>query len=188
MTLRGATALLCMLLAPAAMAQFEQYKDPAAAVANFDKAPWEEQKARLPKPPRPEDLIRFEAGPRRVHTFDYFVDAASLTVDPDGVVRYTVVARSASASNISYEGIRCETAERKIYAYARPDGTWYQPRDPSWARFGNAAAEGFRYTLYQDYFCPARLGIKSAAEGIAALRRGGHPHAVDLTDQQPLRR
>jgi CNP1-like family len=170
----------------ASIATAQRTYDPAAAVANFDKAPWEEQKTQLPGPPSTGDLIAFDAGPTR--RLDFFVDAASVSVGVDGVVRFTVVAKSDSASNVSYEGIRCQTAERKVYAHARPDGTWYQPKDAAWAKIGNQILEGHRFVLYQDYFCPARVSIKTAAEGVDALKRGGHPRAQDLNTGAAIRR
>lgn len=164
----------------------QQFHDPAAAVANFDKAPWAEEKLQLPKWPKPADLIRFDARPSR--SFDFFVDGASVSVGADGVVRFTLVAKSTSATNVSYEGIRCRTAERKVYALGRPDGTWYEPKDPSWVKIGNQVLEGHRFTLYQDYFCPARTSVKTVAEGLDALKRGGHPRALDLNTGEPIPR
>jgi len=180
----GVAAALAAAWAAGAVAQ--QPYDPAAAVANFDKAPWREDKVELPGYPKLEKLIRFNAG--RTNPFQFFVDGASLSVGPDGVVRFTVVARSETATNVSYEGIRCRTAERKIYAYGRPDASWYEPRNAEWVKIGNEVVEGYRYTLYQDYFCPAREIIKTAAEGVEALKRGGHPRADDFSNVAPMPR
>jgi hypothetical protein len=32
--------------------------------------------------------------------------------------------------------------------------------------------------LWREYFCPHAIAIDDTAEGIDALRRGGHPHAA----------
>jgi hypothetical protein len=47
---------------------------------------------------------------------------------------------------------------------------------------------GYRNTLYQDYFCPGRNAIRSAAEGLYALKQGGHPQALDATAPVPVPR
>jgi len=189
---RTAALFAFAVLLPSAMAQISdpatggRIRDPAADVANFEKAPLNEQNIQLPKWPDPEHLIRFDAGPTQ--RLDYFVDGASLSVDAAGVVRFPVVAKSANATNISYEGIRCDTAERKIYAYGRPDGTWSETKDPSWVKIGNQILEGYRFPLYQDYFCPARMGIRTAAEGLYALKHGGHPRALKFDTGIPIPR
>jgi CNP1-like family protein len=110
--------------------------------------------------------------------FRYFVDPASLVVARDGVVRYTVVARSGSgADNVSYEGLNCKASEYALYAVGQADrswrrsfGVWKPIERPRWQK-----------TLAEQYFCPNGVPIASAAEGIDALRRGGHPwaHAQD---------
>lgn len=107
--------------------------------------------------------------------FRYFVDAASLSIGADRIVRYSLVARSPSGvETITFEGLRC-SGEYRVYAVGRPgDGGWSGrpgqwravPRDP---RSGQSA-------LLRSYFCPARnTAIQSAAEGAGALRAGGHP-------------
>jgi hypothetical protein len=116
----------------------------------------------LPRYPPRGELLEFSAGPSR--EFRFFIEDASLSV-AGGIVRYTLVARSAEGvQNVSYEGMRCETGEVRIYAVGR-DGGWSGTpgawRSPlAWHR-----------PLYRDYFCPFRQAIHSPAEGIAALRR-----------------
>ncbi len=174
--------------ATAATAQQPPVKDTGAAAATFDTAPWKEQEVvKLPAYPTPERLIRFDAGP--ASRFDYFVDPDSLAVGPDGVVRFTVVAKSEGATTISYEGIRCAYRERKAYAFGQPDGTWHQPRDPQWVRIGPAVSDLHRFVLWNFYFCPERQTIRSANEGRDALKLGGHPRAADSTLREfPLAR
>ena len=107
--------------------------------------------------------------------FRYFVDAQSVSVGPDRIVRYTMVARSASGvENITFEGLRC-SGEYRVYAVGQPgDGGWSgRPGDwrpvPRDARIGQNA-------LMRNYFCPARAtAIRDAMEGVAALQAGRHP-------------
>ncbi len=56
----------------------------------FDhERPWVELQAQLPPYPETENLLQFDAGP--VSTNLHYVDALSITVGEDGVVRYTLV-------------------------------------------------------------------------------------------------
>ena len=115
--------------------------------------------------------------------FRYFVDAASLSVGADRIVRYTLVARSPSGvENLTFEGLRC-SGEFRVYAVGQPrDDSWSGrpgqwrpvPRDP---RVGQNA-------LLRRYFCPARAtAIRDAAEGAEALRAGGHPARQGASEQ-----
>lgn len=134
-----------------------------------------EARVRLPPYPKEQDLLRFEVQPRTA--FEYFVDGSSISVLDDGVVRFAVVVRTASAVNVSYEGYRCATRERRTYARASRDGTWIAVKDPSWVSVGPRSVAGFRHELYWHYFCPGKRPIGSAREGVDALRLGGHPDA-----------
>ncbi|MCZ7565180.1 MAG: CNP1-like family protein [Burkholderiales bacterium] len=161
-----------------ALAQ-NQPRDSAADSIDFSEKPFREDRVALPSPPVAENLIPFDAGPAR-RAFTYAVDTASVTVGADGVVRYTLVARSdAGATNVTYEGIRCNTRERRVYAFARADGKWIDKHATGWAKIGAPAREGHVYVLYADFFCPARSIIRDTAEGIAALKRGRHPRASE---------
>jgi hypothetical protein len=170
-----------------AQAPGQQLRDSAADTIDFDEKQVEELPLQLPATPKSADLLEFDSGRRT--SLRFFVDPAALTVGTDGVIRFTVVIRGeGAASNVSYEGIRCKTRERKIYAYGRADGTWYQPRNPAWTKIGGPEADGHRFALYQNYFCPSRQSISSAREGIEAFRRGGHPRAADLLTNNPMPR
>lgn len=139
---------------------------------------WQEDRVALPPYPKNENLVEFQvdAGP----DFHFLVDAASLSVGSDGVVRYVLVARSPEGvQNDSFEGLRCRDGEYKIYATGRKDRTWAKTREPRWRPVEQSAGSWHR-TLAYDYFCPQRSPIRSAAEGVDALRRGGNPRATEL--------
>jgi hypothetical protein len=136
--------------------------------------PAEEEVAALPAPPAyplPEQLIRVNLGPS---SFEYFIDAGSLAVEPGGI-RYTLVARSAQgATNTSFEGMRCRTGERRLYALGRSDGTWAPPRKSEWVPVNSGVAARPHVTLADHYFCPGREAVTSVDEALRALRFGGH--------------
>jgi hypothetical protein len=153
----------------------------AAACAGQSESPpvddlvaktWEVQRALLPPYLKEGDLIPVYVGTAR--PFAFFVDRASVSVGQDGIVRYTIVARSRSgAMNVSYEGIRCRTYESRIYAFGRSDGTWVQARNQQWSSYRGDQTD-HHLILADDFFCSVR-GAKTAEEGVQALVRGNGP-------------
>ena len=92
----------------------------------------------------------------------------------DGVVRYTLVARSAAGvENVSFEGIRCKSGAYRVYAFAN-GGAWSRTNS-EWKPIEPRSIQRWHNELRGRFFCPLRLAIMSAAEGLDALRRGGHP-------------
>ena len=139
---------------------------------------WQEIRVTLPPYPKSANLVEFDAGTGS--EFHFLVDAASLSVGSDGVVRYVLVARSAQgAANVSFEGLRCKDGEYKIYATGGGNRTWVKAPMSRWRPVEQRAGSWHR-TLANDYFCPMREPIRTVAEGVDALRRGGNPRAVDL--------
>ena len=139
---------------------------------------WKEGEYKLPAQPKSQDLIEFYVS--ATTDFRFFVDQQSLSVGKDGVVRYTLLARSPSGTeNISYEGIRCAAGSLRVYAYGRAGGSWTE-RDSDWRPIEAKTMQRSHYALWKEYFCPHRVPIFDVAEGIDALRRGGHPNAGGL--------
>jgi hypothetical protein len=140
-----------------------------------ERREWKEVEAKPPAFPQRGNLIEFDVS--AASDFRFFVDSRSLSIGPDGVVRYVLVARSPSgAENVSFEGIRCATGEVKIYATGRPDGSW-EGRASEWRTIEPRTVQRWHNALQREYFCPTREPIRSAQEGVDALRRGGNPEA-----------
>lgn len=77
----------------------------------------------LPAFPEQENLVPFKVG--SVSDKQFFVDGASISIGSDDVIRYSlVVVSSTGAKSISFEGMRCATGERRVYAFGRSDKTW----------------------------------------------------------------
>ncbi len=164
----AAAALAAFFCAPPAFAQLQFEED-------FDDAgkTWEEIAVQLPATPSNENLIPFYVSPTATQQFS--IDEKSLSVGKDGVVRFTMVATSPSgARNVSYEGIRCETFERKSYAFARDDGTWARSRRDKWEPVVRNAANRQHGTLATDFFCESK-SISGDRETILKRLRGGQP-------------
>ena len=131
-----------------------------------------EEVPELPPFPRRENLIEFFVS--SASEFKFFIDRSSLAVK-DGIVRYALVARSPSgADNISYEGMNCAAGAYRIYALGHSDGTWVSRPGP-WREIPPRSVQRWHNALNREFFCPNRVAISDAAEGLMALKQGGHP-------------
>ncbi|MEW5944441.1 MAG: CNP1-like family protein [Pseudomonadota bacterium] len=148
---------------------------------DFDnEKPWVELQAQLPASPREENLLPFFVS--AVSDNRFFVDAPSISVGSDGVVRYTLVVKSdGGAVNVSFEGIRCGARERKLYAFGRADGSWSRARAAKWEAIRYQERNRQHHMLSDDFFCPGGMIVGSPQEAVEALRRGMHPRAAGAT-------
>lgn len=141
-----------------------------------ESRPWQEVAVQLPASPRQESLLPFYVSASTNNQF--FVDASTLTVAEDGVVRFVLVVVGAEGGrNVSFEGMRCETKERRIYASGRGDGSWSRSRNSEWSRIRDAINNRHHATLFLEYFCPGGVIVRNAEEAKNALRQGGHRDA-----------
>jgi len=132
--------------------------------------PWVELSAQLPPTPKAENLVEFNVSSAARHR--HFVDTASISVGEDKVVRYTVVIEAAGgAKNVSFEGMRCETGERRLYAYGHSDGTWSKARNSGWEGIKFRSLLSYHKALYEDHFCPDGINVKDGKEAAQNLRR-----------------
>lgn len=159
----GLAFLLAVTAVSHAQSRFEEDFD------DQDK-PWEEVAIQLPAAPLAENLLPFYVGPTATQSFA--VDAKSLTVGSDGVVRYTLVGTSpAGAKNVSYEGIRCASFEKKLYAFGRTDGTWSRSRRDQWEPIVRSLANRQHAALALDYFCSNLMVADDAATMLNRLQK-----------------
>ena len=154
--------------------QVKQHSPPAEDV------PWQELKDVAPPAfPKQENLREFYVGP--VTANSYFIDASTLTVGSDRIVRYVlVVVTSGGATNVSFEGMNCEERSWKLYATGRSDGTWVNSRASriDWRPIENKSVNRHHAALSRDLFCPSGVAIVTAEEGRNALRLGTHPNSL----------
>lgn len=145
-----------------AQSQFEE---------DFDdkEKPWQEIAIQLPLPPKVENLLPFYVSPTATQSFS--IDALSLSVGTDGVIRYTLVATSAAgAKNVSYEGIRCSSYEKKLYAFGQIDGSWSRSRRDQWERISTNTPNRQHAALTKDYFCLELVVAGTAEEMVERIR------------------
>lgn len=145
--------------------------------SEYEEKRWEEIESQIPAFPSPENLVSFFVSASTDNKF--MVDRLSIAVGADGVVRYTLVVTSSSgAQNVSYEGLRCSSGERRLYAFGRSDKTWSKARSNQWVRIEESTLNRHHAALYFEYFCPGGNIVRDADEARMALRAGGHPSTV----------
>jgi hypothetical protein len=147
-------------------------KDDSAFTYLLDRKPnWTEDKVdTLPSLPLASNLIPFDVSGNT--PLKFAIDAKSLSVGNDGVVRYTVVVTSPSgAHNVNYEGIRCDTYEWRQYAALNADHDgWDNTVATAFARIEDSTLNGYQASLYQDYFCANKIPTGSAKTIVDNLR------------------
>jgi len=164
----AALAALAACAAPAVPPRQEKWQQ---WDIDFDEGrkPWKEIESMIPPYPRPEHLLPFEGGGASPHRF--FIDARSLSVGEDGVVRYTLLVRTAGgATNVSFEGMRCETREQKYYALGRADGSWVRARNPQWRRVEMQSINRHHDVLYADVLCSGKFPVGTTREALQRLK------------------
>jgi CNP1-like family len=181
-TMRGAYGLLAARLALgaglfAALSAAAQWKDWDYDL-DQEKKSWQELQAQIPAYPKPDNLLKFDAGASSANTF--FVDAASVSVGDDGVVRYTLMVKTGGgATNVSFEGIRCETRELKVYAFGRPNSEWSRARDAKWRYIEAREINNHHLTLHREYFCPSRRSAAPLKQIVQTLKSGPPRRVMD---------
>ena len=131
---------------------------------------WREAAVATPPYPARENLLEFYVGPTA--TARFLIDGASLSVGEDGVIRFALVIETpGGATNVSFEGMRCGTRERRIYALGRNDRSWHPVKEVRWIAVRSAGPNSPYAALLRSYFCPDGDRVRDAAEARRALTR-----------------
>ena len=109
-----------------------------AAAQVIPSKEFQEGDAPPPPPLKVQGLIPLDMGTgTELH---WGVDPASIRIGADRVIRYVVVGQSAGgAVNGFYEGLRCDSAEVRVYARHARDGEWV-PSNSGWASLRDSSA------------------------------------------------
>ena len=134
----------------------------------------------MPPYPRAASLLRF---PTDLSSHAILFDEAGLIVGDDGVIRYVLVVRSlGGAENVSYEGIRCATGERRVFAFGRKSadgGTWAPARNSEWAAITDSRINRYYFEIWRDVFCDGKR-VEQRKALLENLKRGGRERASGL--------
>lgn len=153
-----------------------------------EQKPQQELEVALPAfPDKTSSWLRFET--TAVTKNRFFIDRDSLSIGEDGVIRYALIIQSPSGvKNVSFEGMRCNSAEIKQYAWGGPDGQWSPARNPQWQVIRADRMNGQHVTLMEQYFCTTDAVIRKASDIVRLLEKGGVSRTPgDSTSRNPLR-
>ncbi len=138
-----------------------------------DNPDWAEAEAPPPPALNLDKLLTVDVDPRG--SLRYGVDASSLSIGKDGVVRYVMVAQSSGAMTAMYEGLRCTTAEYKVYARYN-NGQWTPVASPEWRSVRASSRIQHPLAFARQGGCDNKAQPTTVREIIQRLRSTGLPH------------
>ncbi len=148
-----------------------------------EEQPWVEANVAPPPYPKDSDLVEFYLRGQTRNRF--FIDASSLTVGPDRIVRFALVIRvPEGAENATFSGLRCSDRDWKDYFLGRSDRTWSLNQAAQWRRIQDLGFNNYQGTLYQDYMCAGGVSsVGPAGDAAKLVRLLKHPTPRD--DRNP---
>ena len=176
---RVLTKVVTSALAGAAMAAGLFTAIPALAQSSlplpgYGDNVWKEMGITPPAYPAAAGLIKF---PSSWTTSTVLIDGATLTIGSDNVVRYTLVIKTAGgAENVTYEGLRCETGQIRVYAFGRRDQTWVPARVSEWKPVQDTRINRHHFEFWRDVFCDGKV-TEPRAQILKHVQRGGRERA-----------
>jgi len=130
---------------------------------------WEEAEVKIPTAPPSKALKPFYVS--ATSKLNFALDAPSIVFGKDEVIRYVVVITTPSgAEQVSYEGIRCEKYEWRLYATMQKDGGWHKTANSRWQVIKNTGYNSYHAALVRDAFCDNAIPRRSAKEIIPLLK------------------
>lgn len=161
LALRACGLSLCFILAASAQEDDEK-----------PKKAWVDSSVQFPAAPTTENLLRFYSNENQ----SFYIDSKSIAIVADGSLRYTIVSVSQSgARNVSYEGLRCDSYQKRLFAFGRADGSWSASRRNEWDAISNKGINQQHATLAWDFVCEGG-GIAGSVEKI--LQRIRHNQSL----------
>jgi hypothetical protein len=144
----------------------------ASLAASAQVAPgspdWQELDAPPPPALRTSGLIPLEVPGT---SLQFGIDPGSVSVGQDRIVRYVVVATSASGTvNAMYEGIRCDEAQVKVYARHSPGSGWVASRSRDWQPLHTTPNSRHSLFIARNGVCLGHAPNGNAAQIVMDLR------------------
>jgi hypothetical protein len=144
----------------------------AACAVHAQLAPvdpdWRETEAPPPPAIKVDGLIPLEMSRSALR---FGVDPASVSLGSDRIVRYVVVAVSATgAVNALYEGIRCDSGESKVYARGNLSSGWTLAKDSPWRTLHDGQSSNHSLLVARTGACVGHAPNRSATQIVKDLR------------------
>jgi len=158
------TATALSLLALHSYASGPDYMRKNSTYVFEDDKPWQENDTVLPAFPTQGDWIGFYVN--NTSTNQTAIDAKTLTIDTDRVIRYVLQVKSpAGAENLSVEGLRCDGRQLKVYAFGDTvNHRWIKSLKADWRPLSDPLRDRLR-TIFCDNGTPT-----DTAAAVALLR------------------
>ncbi len=100
------------------------------------------------------------------------IDPETISVSPNGIVRYVVVMRNAAGSvSAAFEGLICASGQVKTYARAQGNGTWTTVTTPIWRDMSDNLPSRHAQAFARQGACDAG-SARTPADMVKALRQG----------------
>ncbi len=129
---------------------------------------WQESQVATPPTFQVKGLLLLDM-PRYV-SIKIGVDPTTVSIGPDGVVRYVAVAANSSGTvNAMYEGIRCATGEVKVYARYGMSGQWTMLEDPQWTPLNDNQPSRHALAFARQGACDGRAATATTVDQIIRL-------------------
>jgi hypothetical protein len=140
----------------------------AQAQVPADDPDWREVEAPAPPALKLQGLNPLEVDGSGLR---FGIDPASIAIGEDGIVRYVVVATSASGVvNAMYEGIRCGSGDYKLYARHSASGGWQVVKNGDWRSLWERPGSRHTLLIARAGACMGRAANRSAANIVQDLR------------------
>lgn len=140
------------------------------AQSPLDDPDWVESEAPAAPAFDPDRVLPLDMPP--YVSLKFGVDPATLSISPDGIVRYVVVARSDSGSVTAfYEGILCAKGEVKSYARTQSDGQWRMVTKPQWRALNDNQPSRHAWVFARQGACNGSTAASSVADIVRALKK-----------------
>jgi len=100
------------------------------------------------------------------------IDPETISVSPNGIVRYVVVMRNATGSvSAAFEGLVCASGQVKTYARAQGNGSWTAVTTPVWRDMSDNLPSRHALAFARQGACDTGTA-RAPADIVKALRQG----------------
>ena len=80
------------------------------------------------------------------------IDPDTLSIGKDQVVRYVLVMQGPAATTVVYEGLRCSTGQKRVYARRNGDSGWEIVQE-GWQPLNQSSATRYALNMARDGVC-----------------------------------
>ena len=165
--LRKSAHTLAQWLAPLGLCAMVAIPPAQAQLLRDPDQNWTEAEVAPPPAYDTRKLIAVE-GPA-ASSLKFGVDPNTITIGPDYVVRYVIVMQGPAAITAIYEGIRCVTGEKRVYARRNGDSPWEMVKE-EWQPLNQSSASRYAWNMARDGVCIGVATNNSARDIVNDLR------------------